>query len=134
MRKPNITIVDIAEALGISKSTVSRALRDEHDIKPETKRRVLEYAHTHDYHPDFMASSLRSKTTRTIGVIVPAYNIPFYSIAICGIQDYAMKQGYNVMVCHSSEQYEVEKRNVDALAGSRCGGDHHFGGPEYGTQ
>lgn len=115
MKKDNITINDIAAALNISKSTVSRALRDKHDINPETKKRVLEYANKHDYTPDFMARSLRSKTTHTIGVIVPAYNIPFYSIAICGIQDYAMKQGFNVMVCHSSEQYEVEKRNVDAL-------------------
>ena len=115
MKKERITINDIARALNISKSTVSRALRDKHDISPGTRKKVLEYANRYDYTPDFVARSLRSKTTRTIGVIVPAYNIPFYSIAICGIQDYAMKQGYNVMVCHSSEQYEVEKHNVDAL-------------------
>ena len=115
MRRSNITIKEIASALNISKSTVSRALRDKHDVNPETRRKILEYANQHDYHPDFIASSLRSKSTRTIGVIVPAYNIPFYSIAICGIQDYAMQQGYNVMVCHSSEKYEVEKENVDAL-------------------
>ncbi len=115
MGKSNITIKEIARALNISKSTVSRALGDKHDVNPETRRLVLEYAHKHDYHPDFVARSLRSNNTRTIGVIVPAYNIPFYSIAICGIQDYAMQQGYNVMVCHSSEKYEVEKENVDAL-------------------
>ena len=115
MGKSNITIKDIAQALNISKSTVSRALQDKHDVNPETRKKVLEYAHQHDYHPDFMARSLRSKRTRTIGVIVPAYNIPFYSIAICGIQDYAMNQGYNVMVCHSSEKYEVEKENINAL-------------------
>ncbi len=122
MKKERITINDIARALNISKSTVSRALRDNHDVSLETKRKVLEYASGHDYQPDFMARSLRSKTTQTIGVIVPAYNIPFYSIAICGIQDYAMKQGYNVMVCHSSEQYEVEKRNVDALLAANVEG------------
>ena len=115
MGRSNITIKEIARALNISKSTVSRALSDKHDVKPETRRRILEYAHNHDYHADFMARSLRSKRTRTIGVIVPAYNIPFYSIAICGIQDYAMQQGYHVMVCHSSERYEVEKKNVEAL-------------------
>lgn len=122
MKKENITIIDIAHALGISKSTVSRALRDKHDVNSETKKKVLAYALKHDYQPDFMARSLRSKTTRTIGVIVPAYNIPFYSIAICGIQDYAMKQGYNVMVCHSSEQYELEKRNVEALLAAQVEG------------
>ncbi len=122
MKKPNLTINDIARALNISKSTVSRALRDKHDVKPETRKRVLDYALRFEYTPDFTARSLRSKTTRTIGVIVPAYSIPFYSIAISGIQDYAMKQGYNVMVCHSGEQYEVEKRNVDALLAANVEG------------
>jgi len=115
MKKPNITINDIAHALNVSKSTVSRALRNSHDINPETKRIILEFAQKADYHPDFTGQSLRSRCTHTIGVIVPAYNIPFYSLAICGIQDYAMKQGYNVMVCHSREQYEIEIRNVEAL-------------------
>ncbi|WP_319501287.1 LacI family DNA-binding transcriptional regulator [uncultured Draconibacterium sp.] len=115
MRKPNLTINDIAKALNISKSTVSRALRDTHDINPKTKLRVLEFAAKHDYHPDILAQSLRSRSTKTIGVIVPAYNIPFYSTAIGGIQDYAMKMGYNVIVCHSNEQYEIEIKNVEAL-------------------
>jgi len=115
MKKPNLTINDIAKALQISKSTVSRALRDTHDINPETKKLVLEYAEKHDYHPDLLAQSLKSRRTKTIGVIVPAYNIPFYSTAIGGIQDYAMKMGYNVMVCHSNEQYEIEIKNVEAL-------------------
>lgn len=122
MKKNRITINDIARALNISKSTVSRALRDSHDIHPETKKRILEYARQNDYTPDYMARSLRSNTTRTIGVIVPAYSIPFYSIAISGIQDFAMKQGFNVMVCHSGEQYEVEKRNVDALLAANVEG------------
>ena len=122
MKRNRLTINDIAEALGISKSTVSRALRDQHDISPATRKRIMEYVEEHNYHPDFTARNLRSRSTRTIGVIVPAHNIPFYSIAICGIQDFAMQKGYNVMVCHSSEQYEVEKRNVDALLGANVEG------------
>jgi DNA-binding LacI/PurR family transcriptional regulator len=122
MKKENLTINDIANALNISKSTVSRALRDAHDINTETKKKIIEYAQQHDYHPDFIAKSLRSRSTKTIGVIVPAYNIPFYSIAICGIQDYAMKMGYNVMVCHSNEQYETEIKNVEALLNANVEG------------
>lgn len=121
-KKPNITIIDIAKALNVSKSTVSRSLRDAHDINPETKRRIQEYAERFDYRPDYLATSLRSRSTKTIGVIVPAYNIPFYSIAICGLQDYAMKMGYNVMVCHSNEQYETEIKNVDALLNANVDG------------
>ena len=122
MKKPNLTINDIAKELNVSKSTVSRALRDAHDVNPETKKRIQEFAQKHDYHPDFLAKSLRSRSTKTIGVIIPAYNIPFYSIAICGIQDYAMKMGYNVMVCHSNEQYETEIKNVDALLAANVEG------------
>lgn len=122
MKKPNLTINDIAKALNMSKSTVSRALRDAHDVNPETKSKVLAYAAKYDYRPDSLAKGLRSRSTKTIGVIIPAYNIPFYSIAICGIQDYAMKMGYNVMVCHSNEQYEIEIKNVEALLNANVEG------------
>jgi DNA-binding LacI/PurR family transcriptional regulator len=122
VKKPNITINDIANALNTSKSTVSRALRDAHDVNPETKSKILAYAARYDYRPDFVAKSLRSRSTKTIGVIIPAYNIPFYSIAICGIQDYAMKMGYNVMICHSNEKYETEIKNVEALLNANVEG------------
>ena len=122
MRKRNLTIHDIAKALNISKSTVSRALRNSHDINAKTKKQILDFAKENDYRPDELARSLRSRSTKTIGVIVPAYNIPFYSNAICGIQDYAMKMGYNVMICHSNEQYETEIKNVDALLAANVEG------------
>jgi len=122
MKRPNLTINDIAKALNISKSTVSRALRDAHDVNAETKNTILAYAEKYDYRPDFVAKSLRSRNTKTIGVIIPAYNIPFYSISICGIQDYAMKMGYNVMVCHSNEQCETEIKNVEALLNANVEG------------
>jgi DNA-binding LacI/PurR family transcriptional regulator len=122
MKRPNLTINDIAKALKVSKSTVSRALRDAHDVNPETKKQVQEFAERHDYRPDSQAKGLRSRSTKTIGVIIPAYNIPFYSIAICGIQDYAMKMGYNVMVCHSNEQYDTEIKNVEALLNANVEG------------
>lgn len=122
MRKPSLTINDIAKALNVSKSTVSRALRDTHDVNPETKRKILAFAQKHDYRPDSQAKGLRSRSTKTIGVIIPAYNIPFYSIAICGIQDYAMKMGYHVMICHSNEQYDTEIKNVEALLNANVDG------------
>ena len=121
-KKSNITIIDIAKALNVSKSTVSRSLRDAHDINPETKKRIQEYAERYDYRPDQLAQSLRNRSSKTIGVIIPAYNIPFYSIAICGIQDYAMKMGFNVMICHSNEQYETEIKNVEALLNANVEG------------
>jgi DNA-binding LacI/PurR family transcriptional regulator len=122
MKRSNLTINDIAKALNISKSTVSRALRNARDVNPSTKAKVMTFAEMHDYRPDSQAKGLRSRSTKTIGVIIPAYNIPFYSIAICGIQDYAMKMSYNVMVCHSNEQYETEIKNVEALLNANVEG------------
>lgn len=115
MGKNSLTINDVAKETGVSKSTVSRALRDAHDISPETKKRILEFAKAHDFRPDQTARNLKRGNSRTIGVVIPAYDIPFYSIAIGAIQDYASKVGYNVMVCHSNEQYEVEIKNVETL-------------------
>lgn len=122
MKRSNLTINDIARALNVSKSTVSRALGNAHDVNPETKRKVRDYAAKYDYRPDFGAKSLRNRSTKTIGVVIPAYNIPFYSIAICGIQDYARNMGYNVMVCHSNEEYETEVKNVEALLNANVEG------------
>lgn len=122
MQKRNLTILDIARALNISKSTVSRALRDTHDINRETRKQVLDYIQKLDYQPDFFAQNLRSRRTKTIGVIVPAYSIPFFPIAISGIQDYAMKQGYNIMICHSNEQCSIEIQNIEALLAANVDG------------
>lgn len=120
--KNKITLNDIANALAISKSTVSRALRPNSEINCETKRRVLEFVKKHDYEPDQLAKSLRTGKSFTLGVIVPSYNIPFYALAIEGIQDYAFKKGYNIMICHSKEQSDIEEKNVRALLNSRVDG------------
>lgn len=122
MNHKKITINDIARELNISKSTVSRALREQSEINPETKKRILEYIEQIGYHPDSLAISLKTGKTKTIGVVIPAYNIPFYSIAICGIQDYAFEMGYNIMICHSNEKSDIEKENVKALMNSRIEG------------
>ncbi len=122
MNNRKLTILDIASALNVSKSTVSRALRDAYDIKPETRKKVMEYIRKMDYQPDFFAQNLKSRKSKTIGIIVPAYSIPFFPIAISGIQDYASKQGYNIMICHSNEQCDLEIQNIEALLAANVDG------------
>jgi len=122
MSKDHLTINDIARELGVSKSTVSRALRDAHDISPLTKKRILEFTRACDFHPDQLAQNFKRGSSKTIGVVVPAYNIPFYAIAISAIQDYAAQEGYNVMVCHSGEQFETEIKSVSALLHAKVDG------------
>ncbi|GAB3005627.1 hypothetical protein GCM10027284_24250 [Cyclobacterium sediminis] len=84
MSKP-ITIKDIAKKLNVSVATVSRALRGSTEIKKETKMAVLEMAKEMDYHPNLLASSLSSKKSKIIGVVVPTINRYFWSNSISGI-------------------------------------------------
>jgi DNA-binding LacI/PurR family transcriptional regulator len=122
MKSEGITIKDIGKKLGISTSTVSRALRDMPDVNPETKTAVMEMAKALNYQPNLVALSLVTKRTKTIGVIIPSFTTYFYSEAISGIQEVAQKAGYHVMICHTNESYEAEKKNIEMMLSSRVDG------------
>lgn len=122
MSKREATIRDIALKLNISVSTVSRAIRDMPEVKKETRKLVLEMAKALDYEPNKIAQGLRIKKTNTIGVIVPAVTLHFFSSVISGIQETANKLGYNVMFCQSNESFETEKANIQTLLSSRVDG------------
>jgi len=117
-----VTIKDIARQLGISPSTVSRALKDHPDISQETKNAVNELARKLHYQPDPVALSLKKGQSHTIGVIVPEIVHYFFSTVISGIEDVAYKSGYRVVICQSNEDYKREVENVDALLYSRVDG------------
>jgi len=122
MLKNQITIKDIASELGISPSTVSRALKDHPDISEATKKAVKELAEKWDYQPNSIALSLRSQKSNIIGVIVPQIVHHFFSTVISGIEDVAYAAGYNVMICQSNEKYEREVADIKALISSRAEG------------
>lgn len=117
-----VTIKDLAKILGISVSTVSRALKNHPDISTETKQTVKELALKLKYEPNALALSLRRKKTNTIGVIIPEIVHHFFSSVISGIEDVAYKLGYNVLVCQSNESYEREVINAQALLSNRVDG------------
>jgi len=102
MRSSQTTIKDIAARLGISPSTVSRALKDHPDIGIETKRAVRELAIQLNYKPNALAISLRNSRSNIIGVIIPEIVHYFFSTVISGIEDVAYEAGYQVMVCQSN--------------------------------
>ena len=115
------TIKDIAQALQISISTVSRALRNASDVKTETKNAVLALAQELNYQPNQLALSLLKKQTHTIGVIVP--NLDYVlSTMVKGIDEVALEAGYTVMVCQSNESYGRELLNVSRLNASLVDG------------
>ena len=116
MRFEAVTIKDIAKELGLSTSTVSRALRDSYEISEETKRVVLEYAKKIHYHPNPIALGLKERRTRSIGVIVCEIANSFFSQAINGMESVAYSKGYNVMISQSHESVEREMFHLQYLA------------------
>ncbi|MCD8740691.1 LacI family transcriptional regulator [Mucilaginibacter roseus] len=110
------TIKDIAKALGISPSTVSRALSDSYEISSETKKKVLDYARQINYHGNPVAQSLRNKRSNSIGVLVADVANSFFAQVINGIESVAYESGYNIIISQSHEEYEREKANMQHLA------------------
>lgn len=115
-RRTNVTIVDIAEKLQISSSTVSRALRNHPDIRPETIEAVKKMAKKLNYQPNTQAQSLRERRTRLLGVLVPEIQQYFYGSVLNGIEEVAFRKGYQVVVCKSGETYERELLQTSAMA------------------
>ncbi|MEG0888099.1 MAG: LacI family DNA-binding transcriptional regulator [Bacteroides sp.] len=122
MNKPQITIKDIARELGVSPSTVSRALKDNPDISLETREMIHKYAREHNYKPNALALNLRTSRSNTIGVIIPQLVHHFFSCVLSGIEETAAKAGYNILVAQSNEKYEQEVKIVYSFLGARvCG-------------
>ena len=116
------TIIDIARQLGISKSTVSRALTAHPHVNAKTRQQVLELAEKLDYQRNQLAISLLTNQTRTIGIMVPEFISYFFPKVIIGAQEELAKAGYNVIICHSNESYEIEVTNTKSLFASRVDG------------
>ena len=117
-----VTIKDIARALNLSTSTVSRALRDSYEISPETKRLVLEYAERLNYRPNPIALSLKGSNSKALAVIVPQIVNNFFSQAINGIEAIAYNRGYHVIIFQTHESYEREKANIELALSRRVDG------------
>ena len=122
MSKRQITLADLAKELHISTATVSRALKDYPDISDETKRRVLALAREKNYRPNTMAAGLRNQESKIIGVIIPEIVNHFFSSVIKGIMQVCYDADYRVMLCQSSESYEKEVADANALFSSRVDG------------
>ena len=122
MKSGQVTIKDIARELNISVSTVSRALAGNPLVKPSTKKAVIELAEKLNYQPNFTALSLRSNTTKTLGVIIPQLVHEFFSMVVRGIEDVAYASGYSVIICNSHESYEREVIDSKTLMNGRVDG------------
>lgn len=115
-------IKDLAEALGLSTSTVSRALAGNPRISEETRIRVEEQARLMRYNANAVASSLRTGRSKILGVIIPLANRNFFASVISGIEMVANEGGYSVMICQTNEDSNREKEAIEAFLKARVAG------------
>lgn len=111
----HVTIKDIAKALGISTSTVSRALSDAWDVKRETRDKVLAMAKQLNYRPNLNAKNLQNKRSGTIGIIIPEFVGSFFPNVLMGIQEVLNEQKYHMIITQSNESRKQELDNLQLL-------------------
>lgn len=122
MKSRQITITDIAKALNISKSTVSRVLNNHPNVNEKTRKEVLEFAAEMDYQRNMHSISLVTHKSNTIGIIVPEFISSFFPRVIIGAQEVASNAGYNIIICQSNENYNQEISNVNVMLSNQVDG------------
>lgn len=118
----NINLKKLAQELNLAVSTVSRALRDSHEISQETKNRVKALAAELGFQPNPHASSLRQNKSRTIAVIIPEIENNFFSQVMNGVEDVAQQKGYHVLIYLTHENHSREKDILNVLRSGRVDG------------
>ena len=116
------TMEDVANAAGVSKMTVSKVLNGKPNIGQKTRERVLAAANELNYRHNAIASSMRSKKTKTIGLIISDSSFSFFPSVIKGIEDGAARNGYALLLCNTNGNYQTEKNMIDLLMSKRVDG------------
>ncbi len=113
---PNkVTLKDLANLAGVSVSTVSKALSDSPEIGERTRKRIKDIADSCNYVPNNIARSLKAKSTKTIGVIIPAILIEFFNKVLYGIEAEATNRGYKIVICLSNETTIKEAESINTF-------------------
>lgn len=120
--KTPVSLKDLAAELGVSISTVSRALKDSPEVSSQMRERIQSLARQRHYRPNPFAMSLLKNSPRIIGILVPDLVAHFYASIISGISDLARRHGYSVIITSSYEQYELELQCIDDLLNIRVEG------------
>ncbi len=117
-----LTIKDIAKKFNVSISTVSKALNDSYEISDATKEKIQKYAKENNYKPNFNALSLKNRSTKTIGIILPTMLNYFFAQVFNGIEKTALERGYKVITCISNESYDKELEIIEMLSNGSIDG------------
>ena len=115
--KRRTSLKDIAQVLGVSIATVSRALRDSPEIGLEMQEKVKKLAREMNYRPNPFAQSLRKEAPKVIGVVMPNMVSHYYAAVLDGIEDEARKAGYSVISANTHEDSDAEVKAIDNFIG-----------------
>lgn len=118
----SVTIVDIANKIGVSYTTVSRALNGKKGVGEKTRKKIIEEAKRLGYQPNAIARGLVSKSTYTVGLIIPDITNPFFPEVARGVEDACREAGYNVFLCNSNWDNDQELSCLEALRQNRVDG------------
>ncbi|MBK0384445.1 LacI family DNA-binding transcriptional regulator [Pedobacter sp. SD-b] len=118
----NVTLKEIASQLGVSVSTVSRALTDSYEINVETKKKVQKLAKDLNYQPNPFAAFLRKHKSNTIALVIPEISNNFFSLVIKGVEAACQENDYYVLIYESHEDFQKEQRIANHLMGGRVDG------------
>ncbi|MFC0187848.1 catabolite control protein A [Fictibacillus aquaticus] len=124
----NTTIYDVAREAGVSMATVSRVVNGNPNVKPSTRKKVLEAIDRLGYRPNAVARGLASKKTTTVGVIIPDISSIFFAELARGIEDIATMYKYNIILCNSDQNKEKEIHLLNTLLGKQVDGIVFMGG------
>tara|TARA_B100000497_G_scaffold117443_1_gene142709 strand:+ start:400 stop:1398 length:999 start_codon:yes stop_codon:yes gene_type:complete len=116
MAGSNITLKQLSSILGVSISTISKALNDSHEISDATKKRIVESAKLHNYQPNKIAVGLKSGKTNTIAVVIPSVQNSFFARALYGIESMISNTNYNIIVCLTKESHSKEVETFNMLS------------------
>lgn len=117
-----MTMKDVAKKAGVSISTVSHVINDTRYVSEELKKKVLDAMEELNYHPNSLARSLRSGTSKTIGLVLPDNSNPFFADIARIIEDIGFLNGYSVMLCNSDGNLEKERAYIKVLIEKRIDG------------
>lgn len=117
-----ISMADLARELGVSVTTISRALSDHHSIGPATKQKVLKLAKKLNYQPNHLAAALRKGKSKLLGVMVPHIEGRFFPSIVHGIETVASRAGFNILICQSNEDAVQERKNIETLLSAQVAG------------
>ncbi|MGS2779705.1 catabolite control protein A [Robertmurraya sp. GLU-23] len=124
----NITIYDVAREANVSMATVSRVVNGNPNVKPATRKKVLEVIERLGYRPNAVARGLASKKTTTVGVIIPDISNPFFAELARGIEDIATMYKYNIILSNSDQNKDKELHLLNTMLGKQVDGIVFMGG------